>query len=531
MSGLPVDDDAAGRHVEAYRAALPDGDVEQFALTPLDRVGVPTWTVSVHPRGEVHPPSGRAGGGGIGYGPTDTTALRGALGELVEMLRSVTTLSGRERPQASYREMVRREGAGRVADPRTLVLEVGTPYEHDRPLQWSPTTRLRDSETVWAPAELVASTTHDLPGHAPPGGWMTTVITNGMGAGSGPDARERAVSHALLELLQRDGNGLAFRALDRGDVVDVSGLDDPVVRHLLDRFDGEGVDVLVKVATTQLGVPVLHAVGASRGDGDADVPVRTTAAGEAAHPDAAAAVRKALLEMGAARARKTFMHADLDVLAPHVPASYLRRYRTGRPADRLADEDRALAAMLAWLDLPVARLRGLLEDTVLARRRTVPFADLPTVPTGSLDDPAALLEDVLGRLEADGMTDVLVVDLPGAAGHERGADVAAAKVLVPGLEVEQMSYGRVGERSVRRLREGDLVGSPAAALVAVGRRPEGPGWQRVVLTEQAEERVGGPAWWDRDGADRLVGDLYPLYREPGRHTAPLVRERRRAAAA
>ena len=526
-----VDDEAAARHVDTYRAALPDGDVEQFALTGLDRADVPVWAVSVHPHSEDHPPSGRVGGGGIGYGPTDTTALRGALGELLEMQRSVVTLAPQERTEASTAELRRREGRDRVVDPRSLTLEVGTPYDDDRPLQWLPLTRLRDGEQVWAPAELVASTTHDLPGPAPSAGWLTTVITNGMGAGCGAGARERAVGHALLEVLQRDGNGLAFRALDTGRVLDVSRLDDPVVTHVLHRLDAEGVDVLLKVATTQLGVPVLHAVGASRGELDADVPVRTTAAGEAAHPDLVAAARKALLEMAAARARKTFMHADLDVLAPHLPPSYLQRYRRGRPADRLADEDRALETMLAWLDLPVGELRGLLEDSVLSRRETVAPDALPSVRPGALDDPRSLLDDVTSRLAADdAVGDVLVRDLAGAPGHEGGPDVAVAKVLVPGLDVEQMSYGRVGERSVRRLVDGDLAGSPAARLVAVGERPDGSGWQPVLLTDEGRERVGGPAWWDREAADRLVGGLYPLYREPGRHTAPLVRERRRAAA-
>ena len=42
------------------------------------------------------------------------------------------------------------------------------------------------------------------------------------------------------------------------------------------------------------------------------------------------------------------------------------------------------------------------------------------------------------------------------------------------------------------------------------------------LTAAAEERLGGPAWFDRAGADRRVGELYALYREPGRHVAAQV---------
>jgi hypothetical protein len=93
-------------------------------------------------------------------------------------------------------------------------------------------------------------------------------------------------------------------------------------------------------------------------------------------------------------------------------------------------------------------------------------------------------------------------------------DAVAAKVLVPGCEVETMSYGRIGERGVARLRDRD------DPLVAVGADPGG--WSRVHLTPAAEERLGGPAWFDRQGARRRVGALYPLYREPGRHVAAQV---------
>ena len=83
-----------------------------------------------------------------------------------------------------------------------------------------------------------------------------------------------------------------------------------------------------------------------------------------------------------------------------------------------------------------------------------------------------------------------------------------------------MSYGRLGERGVRRLLERD---DDRAGLVAVGDAPPAPGWPRVHLTSVAQERLGGPAWLDRARVDAVVGELYPLYREPGRHAAALLR--------
>jgi YcaO-like protein with predicted kinase domain len=469
---------------QRYLASFPD--VETFGVRGIDPLDVALHSAVLPTR------PGRPGGSGLGYGADDDAARTGALGEMAEMALSARALQGRERVEASYREAVRSHGADRVQDPRTLCLEAGSDYDDDRPLQWLPMTRVRDGESVLVPAELVASGPDDLPGGPPPGGWLTTVITNGQGAAFDV---ESAAAHALLEVLQRDGNTTAFRAMDAGTVVDVRGLRDPSSAALLERARAAGIRPVVKLASTDL-VPVVHVVGASD-DGSEPVPVMVTACGEAAHPDAEVAVRKALHEWAAARTRKAFMHGPLDVVRAATPPGYLDAWLGGHPPERLVEEDRALAAMQDWSRRSATELRDLLQDTVLSHRRTVALADLPS------SSPTDLYADVVGRLHGRGL-DVLLSVQPAAEG-----DAVAVKALVPGLEVETMSYGRIGERGVGRLLDRE------PRLVAVGERPDG--WARVHLTADAEERLGGPAWFDRAGADAVVGPLYPLYREPGRH--------------
>jgi hypothetical protein len=110
--------------------------------------------------------------------------------------------------------------------------------------------------------------------------------------------------------------------------------------------------------------------------------------------------------------------------------------------------------------------------------------------------------------------DVLYVDYSAP-----GGEVSAVKAIVPGLEVETMSYGRIGPRNLRRLLDRD------SALVISGDAASRPAARRILLTPEMEREMG-PAWLDFEAAERTVENLYPLYREPGRHVAALAAEER-----
>ena len=379
-------------------------------------------------------------------------ARTGALGEMAEMALSTRALAGLERPQASYAELVRERGRDRVQDPRTLCLEAGSAYDDDRPLQWLPMTRARDGEQVLVPAELVASAPEDLPGAPPPGGWLTTVITNGQGAGV---RRPRPPSaHALLEVLQRDGNAVSFRAMDQGVVVDLDGLTDPdslaAARPAARRRASTSS---VKLASTEFGVvDVLRGRLLRR-----RAPCRSWRPRAARPPTPTArwrCARRCTSSPPPAPARRSCT-ARSTSSSGATPPGYLDGWLAGHPPERLVEEDRALQAMLAWSRQPAPRaLVDLLQDSVLSRRSTVRLTDLPTGVAGRparrpCVEPAARRRPRRARR---------------ACSRAHG-EAVAAKVLVPGLEVETMSYGRIGERGVRRLLE---RGDP---LVAVGARP------------------------------------------------------------
>ncbi len=495
---LPPDlPDVAATYIES----MPPGRVELFSLAPLDRTGVACWNAIF-----LNEDGTRFHGvvpHGVGYGTTDAEAIVGTTGELAEAVHSAGAIARFPRRVASYGTLRAEEGERGVADPLTLCLPAGSTVDHETVMEWVPAQRWPDGQAVWVPTEIAACSVGDFtPGYQP----FTTPITNGLGAGPTLDF---AIGHGICELLQRDGNGTGFRAMDRGIVLDLGdGPADPRTRALLGKLAALGIEVLPKFASDEFGVAGVYCVGSER-DGRAPFPIMVTAAGEAASLDREQALRKALFEFAAARVRKAFSHAPLAAIADIAPPGYLERFRGYHSL--AGEESRALRDMMAWLDRDGAALRGDLADTVLSRRATKRFDELPT-----WDGPLAgtpIVAELARRFAEQGM-EVLFVDFsPPAA-----TSVHVVKAIVPGLEVETMSYHRIGLRGVRKLLE---RGSP---LVGLGTPP--PGAAPVRMPAGAAEQLGGPAWLDVAAVDRIVGRLYPLYREPEVHSAPIAREQR-----
>ena len=486
-NAAPAASDAPlARAAAAYRAAVPAGfERYEFPLHALDRLGVPVFYAAAFTPDAVALT-------GVGYGDTELLARASALGEMTETVSTYAAFRTLPRRRGSYAELQRRGVP--ALDPLKCRLPVGTDYTPERPLDWVEAARWPDGARRWVPLEYAATNGGDTG----PFDWLFTPITNGMGAG---DTVERAMAHGLLELVQRDGNSLGYRALDQGVALDLDAVADPVVRELRARLDREGIDVLPKLASTAFGMANVYVVGAERDPARAPHPVMLTACGEAAHPDRERALRKAMLEFCSSRVRKRFAHDRWEAVAPLVPPGYRTRVEADPPG--WDDEPRAMAAMRELMDAGPAAVVDLLRDPVLSARRRVAFSSLPTVAPGALDDPAALLADVAARLAAEGL-EVWYVDVTPA-----GSPARAVKVLVPELEVEGMSYHRVGPRGVR------LLVARGDGLAGVGAPP--PGARPVPMTAGDEAALGGPAWFHVGEAERRLGRLYALYREPGEH--------------
>ena len=470
---------------------MPRGEIVAFPIHTLDGIGLPVWIVALFPDdprlADVMPY-------GVGYGTGDEQAVLGALGECMEMIAPALTLPAAKRTRASWRDLAIALGTDAAADPLTLCLPAGSPVGRDTPLDWIESRSLRDGATVLVPIDIVALDRTELAeGYVP----FTTLITNGMGAG--PDV-DWAAGHGLLELLQRDGNGLVFKALDRGIALDLPDPPPAAIAPILERFARAGIEAIPKFANDAFGLCNVYCVGYETNGREPPLPIMLTACGEACHPDRERALAKAMCEFAASRVRKAFAHGPATFVDRAAPRGYAERFLRQAGTGVGAQESRAFNAMRDWTTRRPAEIRAWLADSVYAVRGHKAFADLPTTPAEGSRAAGRIARE---RVEASGL-DVLCVDLT-----PPGWPVSVVKTIVPGLEVETMSYGRIGERNTRKLIErGDPLIRFGAATDML---------KPVRLTPEALERFDRQPLLDTEHLARIVGPLYPLYREPEAH--------------
>lgn len=499
---------AASAIINAYARSLPRGKFTEFALSKMDKLNVEFWLATLYPE---NAPSNA----GSGYGLTADAARIGAYGELTEVVNANRAIAEMKLIEGCYADLIRQYGTRGIVNPIELCLEVGSDYTHRQTLYWATCERVRTGEKVLVPLDFVACQASDV-AHLGNRKWLSTLITNGLGAGL---KREDAISHGLLELLQRDGNSVCFRALAKAEAVDLDIVEDAETLDLIRHFKDCAVEIIVKCAATDFDMTNLYVVGYDTDTARASNPsidkIALLACGEAAHPDREVALRKALLEFAAARSRVAFSHGNLAAVERVAPPGYLKDYLARYDANNnlRAEEARALKVMQGLYRKSFSELKALLDERVFKIDNTIAFSSLPTTTDVELStNRTKLADEIIARLERAGF-DVLV-----AAYTERDSEVQAVKVIVPGLEVETMSYHRIGERNFQRLLKEK---SPLVGFSATSQSDAPDGQAKVLLTKEARARLpcanDTDAWFNVKLAQEIVGDLYALYREPGRH--------------
>ena len=490
--------------IQLYQDHLPGDGLFVFDISSLDRIGIPIQIAAlITDDGFTND--------GFGYGGNAEEALVGALGEMTETYHTHYALMRAPACEGlSYREMVDHYGQDNVIDPLTLCLSAGYPYTADLPLRWVAVNRWRDAARCWVPREVVAPggasygtrSAHVEHQQANQSARLFPAITCGLGAGI---SLEQALSHGVLELLQRDGNCTRFRALDAGIDIELDALEAPEISSTLKHLESLGLRLRPKLASTEFGLSNIYVIAepTDLNRSEEAFPLLATACGEAVHPNRERALRKAIQEYIASRCRKCFMHGDLEQITRLAPADYTAKIL--KPQPYACEEPKALREMSGWIEKTQAELRSLLRETVFSSHQSIKFSDLPTIPDDQVAEPKTRLRDVEQRLQTENI-EIFYFD----ASPQTASGPRVIKAFAPGLEGETLSYWRIGARGAKRLLEQD---SPlvSQAQPCVQSLP-------VHMTNEQTERLGGPVYFKIPAWEKILDGHYPLYREPSSHT-------------
>lgn len=281
------------------------------------------------------------------------------------------------------------------------------PFSPHAPLLWAEGQDLLGGGPRYVPYELV-HTNYTLP--RPTGAGMFLATSNGLASGN---VMAEALCHALCEVVERDATTLWHL---RGDEerastrIDLSTVDEPLCRGVLDAFDRAGVAVGVWETTTDVGIPAFRAAIIDRDE--RGLARLHAAGGMGCHPRRHIALLRTLTE--AAQSRLTLIAGSRDDVVGED-------YRVARAPILLADQRRVLQA----------------DDG----RRS--FTDVVDLDNASIDDDVAV---ILERVRSVGIRQVVAIDL-----SRREVPVAVVRVVIPGLEAASEIPGFVPGRRAREL--------------------------------------------------------------------------------
>lgn len=387
-----------GYTIETHRAVSPESTLERIEpllpqagitrvadITGLDRLGIPVFSC-IRPTAE---------GGAIsvynGKGATPVAARVSAIMEGIERcsaeMHSDPIMLGR------YSDVSRESSA---INPKDLILPAGA--DPDAMIPWAAGYDIINNEEVLLPAHAVY---HPLSHTYRP---LHRTSTNGIASGN---TLEEAIIHGLLEVIERDAWSLVEATRYTGNrIVDIT---DPMSLDIINRFSQEGIDLILRDITSDIGIPTCAAVA----DDTVLCDPALLVTGMGTHTTPEIALLRALTEV--AQSRLTQIHG--------------------------AREDTVVADMRRQIGYErTKRLNGYW----FRENGDIPFNQLPGY---SSDDLLVDIRHVCDRIVSAGYDRVIVSDLT-----QPDIGVPVVRVVVPGLEVYAMDQERIGDRCIHARR-------------------------------------------------------------------------------
>lgn len=238
-------------------------------------------------------------GGAAGKGLTDIQARISCLAEATERYSAQWT-GGERRIAARWSDLAdaaphpasllqysdhQYENRETLNQGNGMMARIPQRFREDAVVEWSPAWSLRDDAPRWLPSRFCYYDyqTRDVPEDHP----FCFADSNGCASGG---SLEEAILQGFLEVVERDAISLWWynRLPRRG--IDTAGLDDAFVARMRAHYDARGRSLHLLDLTTDLGIPVVAAVSATReGKG--------ILVGFGAHLDGRSAALRALTEI------------------------------------------------------------------------------------------------------------------------------------------------------------------------------------------------------------------------------------------
>ncbi len=345
-------------------------------VTGLDHIGIPVC-MAVRPNAKSLSVS-------QGKGSTLMAAKVSAAMESIELYHAENIET--EIVTASFSELSRR---AEVLDPREMGLMPGAHFHEDLPLPWVKGYDLLGQTEIFATLEQVSvdftHTPNDLP--------MFWQSSNGLASGN---HILEAISHAICEVVERDAIVWWKAPIEEHgqSYVDLSTIDSPTIRGMLDLLDKAGVQVYVIDRTSPVGIPTFDCVIFAR-----DVITAAAApvyGGHGCHLSKEVAILRAVTE--AVQSRLTLIAGSRDDM-------FWSDYHAG--VNEVARNN--------W-------------EFLRSLRPAVDYRALPSLETASLASDVA---KQLSMLKQAGYERVIAFDL---TKPEFG--IAVARVIIPGMDAE-----------------------------------------------------------------------------------------------
>ena len=363
-------------------------------ITGLDRVGIPVYSC-VRPR---------AAEGAIsvysGKGITEVHAEVSAIMEAVERYSAEVKSEDQQKIiRGSFGELSSRFNA---LNPSDLIIPFTTPYSQDFPLRWIRGHDLIQDEETLVPVSAVFHPylpSDDL--------HLFRTNTNGLASGN---TIEEAVLHGLMEVIERDAWSLVELTKDERETINASN-ECLLVKESIDKFERNGIKIMLRDITSDLGVPVIAAVSDDLRLMD---PALLTI-GFGAHLDPEIAAIRALTEVAQSRltqiqgAREDTYRADFMRMFGYERVKKINRHWFSESKD-------------------VKELRS-----------------MPNLSKRDILDEITLTVSIL---KEKGFDHVIVVDLT-----RKEVGISTVRVIVPGLEAYSLDVDRIGSRGKKLLEE------------------------------------------------------------------------------